>query len=241
MFNRPRALRIYHCGHHRSWLSLQGGMGFERVYLLSFDGVRLRFITRAGSEFSAATLYTCNPSALYTVRNTLPRDHGLGIHLKPQVVQIRVKRLLESAMLQSIATYAHGRLGAEMAYTIAVTKLGLRDVVLFEPSTGGKDLYTKDGRVMIQARLLTEPGPLQPERLRRTIRIQVARLMRKLGQDFAHNPGARIGYAVLSYLNPCDGSVLATIRKLSNIHAGVGYGMHAARLYLQQVHLEQLS
>lgn len=228
MFNRPRILRIYHRGYNNDWLSLQGSMGFERVYLMSFDGFRLRLVTRAGTEFSAATLYTRTPSTMYVIDSAQPQDFDTGVGPAPQVVQVTVRRRLESAMLQSVATYAHGRLGAEIAYAIAVTNLGLRDVVLFEPSIGGKDLYTKDGVVMIQARLLTEPGPLQHDRLRRTIRNQVAQLIRKLEQDFIHNADAKMGYAILSFLDPRDGSVFATIWKISNTQAGVGYCMQAA-------------
>lgn len=62
MFGQNRILRVYHKGFGRDWLGLEGSMGFERVCLMSFDGSRLRLITRAGSEFSAATLYLRDPS-----------------------------------------------------------------------------------------------------------------------------------------------------------------------------------
>lgn len=121
-------------------------------------------------------------------------------------------------MLYSIATYAHGRIGAEIAYAAAIKQLGLRQLILSEPSAGGKDLYTKDGQVMVQARLLTKPGPLQPGRPRRTLRTHAGRMVRKLRQDFTYNREARVGYAVLSFLNPKTDSVVATILEVPNYH-----------------------
>ena len=204
IFGRTRILRLYHDGYGPSRLTLKGSVGFERVAALSFDGVKLRIIAVAGKEFSAATLYKANPLALYHLGEMAA---ATGIHLVRgasrvwQIDKVGIRRQIEGEILRSMSTYAHGRLGAEIAYTIAFEKLGLTNVILREPSTGGKDLHTSDGRYVIQARLLTNPRPLSLH-LRRTLGLQLGRLARKLRQDFEYNSNAVVGYAILSYLNP---------------------------------------
>lgn len=231
MFGHRRTLRIYHNGYGRGWLGLRGSMGFERVCLASYDGFRLRLITKAGREFSAATLYMNDPSLLYDVGPMVESDAettGDLPSLSCQQTQVLPRRVLESEMLRSVATYAHGRLGAEIAYAILVKNLGLDDMVLVEPSIGGKDLYTSDRTILVQARLLTKPGPLQPRRIRRTLRIQLYRLIRKLREDFAHNPNSEVGYAILSYLNTRSCSVTTTACEIRNHQLETGYCMQAA-------------
>ena len=61
---------------------------------------------------------------------------------------------LEYSMAHSSDTYSIGRIGAEIAYTIATEKFGLNDVEINEVSQGGVDLITADGSAVIQARLL---------------------------------------------------------------------------------------
>lgn len=65
LFNQRRILRIYHGGLDSSRLTMKGSVGFERVILASFDGVKLRMIASAGKELSAATLYVADPAKLY--------------------------------------------------------------------------------------------------------------------------------------------------------------------------------
>jgi hypothetical protein len=190
-----------------------------------------RLIAKAGREFSAATIYMSDPSSLYDVGPMVESDAkviGNFPSLGCRQAQVLPTRALESEMLRSIATYAHGRLGAEIAYALSVKILGLDDMVLVEPSIGGKELYTSDKRILVKARLLTKPGPLKPGRIRRTLRIQLCRLIRKLKEGFAYNPDAIAGYATLSYMNSRSCSVTTTACEIRNHQLGTGYGMQAA-------------
>lgn len=195
LFGQRRILRIYHDGFNPSRLAMKGSIGFEKVILSSFDGVKLRVIVSAGREFSAATLYVADPAGLYRPSELVltGEEYSVkGASKTYHIASIAIQRQIERGMLQSKSTYAHGRLGAEIAYTISKKRLGLESVILREPSTGGKDLYSTDGRQVIQARLLTDPKPLG-ENLRRTLKIQLNRLVRKLHQDFRYNSSAATG------------------------------------------------
>jgi len=195
---------------------MKGSVGFEKIVLASYDGIKLRIIASAGREFSAATLYMGDPVELYDPSEPIIGGEEYLVKGSSRVYHIdsvAVRRRIERNMLQSKSTYAHGRLGAEMAYAISKQRLGLEQVILREPSTGGKDLYTSDGRYLIQARLLTDPKPLS-DNLRRTIRIQLNRLVRKLYQDFRYNSSATKGYAILSYLDPRSHVVRAIISEV---------------------------
>ena len=110
-------------------------------------------------------------------------------------------------MLYHGSTYVVGRLGAEIAYVIADRKLGLKDIVLEEPSKGGRDLYTRDNTVAIQARLLVN---IPPDQLEKTIQGELFSLREKLRQDYANQPDMRDGYAILSYVDT-DGMVRTII------------------------------
>jgi hypothetical protein len=215
LFSQRRILRIYHNGLNSPRLAMDS-IGFEKVILASFDGVKLRVIASAGREFSAATLYVIDPAGLYNPGDLVlgSEEYSVkGASRTYHIDSVAIQRQIEQKMLQSKSTYAHRRLGAEMAYAISKKRLGLENVVLREPSTGGKDLHTTDGRYLIQARLLTDPKPLG-ENLRRTLRIQLNRLVRKLYQDFRYNSSAVTGYAILSYLNPSSHVVNAVISEV---------------------------
>src|SRR5439155_8947094 len=104
MFGGTRTLRIYHDGYSDMWLSMKGkgAMGFERMYLESFDGVKLRLITHAGTEYSAATLYMKDPSVLYGLSDMV--DGPLKFKIKGashvfQLDNVVMQRELENAML----------------------------------------------------------------------------------------------------------------------------------------------
>jgi len=213
IFDRSRVLRLYHKGYDEARLALKGSIGFERVVSASYDGVKLRIIAAAGREFSAATLYKTDPASLYDVDESPSGANDFLVRGAARafcIERIGVRRKIERATLLSMSTYAHGRIGAEIAYAISSKKLGLTNVILREPSTGGKDLHTKDGRFVIQARLLTNPRPLRLH-LHRTLRLQLSRLVRKLRQDFEYNSKMAFGYAILSYLNPNDNLVKSIV------------------------------
>jgi len=124
------------------------------------------------------------------------------------VDHIEMERLLESSMLYHGSTYVVGRLGSEIAYVIADSKLGLKDVVLEEPSVGGRDLYTRDNTVAIQARLLAYVNPAKVEA---TIQKELLNLVNKLGQDYDNQPDMKDGFAILSYVDPADGMLKSLI------------------------------
>lgn len=218
LFGQRRILRIYHDGLNASRLTMKGTVGFEKVILASFDGIKLRVIASAGNEFSAATLYVRDPASLYYPEELVLGGEEFSVRGASKtyhIDRVTIQRQIEQKMLQSKSTYAHGRLGAEMAYAISKRRLGLENIILREPSTGGKDLHTTDGRYLIQARLLTDPKPLG-ENLRRTLRIQLNRLVRKLYQDFRYNSSAVTGYAILSYLDPSRNVVKSVISEVIN-------------------------
>jgi hypothetical protein len=73
-----------------------------------------------------------------------------------QIDNVVMVRNLEKAMFAGGSSYDRGRIGAEIAYVIADKNLGLKNIVLEEPSKGGRDLYTQDNTVAIQARLLRD-------------------------------------------------------------------------------------
>ena len=100
------------------------------------------------------------------------------------------------------------RLGSEIAYVIADRKLGLKDLVLEEPSVGGRDLYTRDNTVAIQARLLSY---VSPAKLVATIQKELLNLVNKLGQDYENQPDMKDGFAILSYVDPTDGMLKSLI------------------------------
>ena len=113
-------------------------------------------------------------------------------------------------MVEAGSKYDHGRGGAEIAYTVATDRLGLKDVVLVEPSRGGKDLYTGDGRVVIQARMLTDRDVLSSSKLGDTLQAQFVDMVSKLKEDFRYNPLMTNGYGILSYVED-DGNVTTII------------------------------
>jgi len=79
--------------------------------------------------------------------------------------------------------------------------LASRGVVLEEISKGGKDLYTTDGTVVIQARFLIQTEYRSTYDVSGILSTQLNDLVTKLGQDFDNNHSATSGYAVLSYVD----------------------------------------
>lgn len=114
---------------------------------------------------------------------------------------MKLKRKLEQMMLRVGSSYDQGRIGTEIAFLCETNFLLLRNLVIEEPSKGGKDLYTFDRKVIMQARMIRD---LPTKKLDDYIRSELLSLVRKLQQDFAYNPRARTGYALLSFLNAND-------------------------------------
>ena len=126
---------------------------------------------------------------------------------------VEMVRGLENQMLNSVSNYDAGRLGAEIAYAIADKKLGLKDIVLEEPSLGGRDLYTQDGIIAIQARLLRGLGP---DNIETDIQNALLSLVKKLQVDYSYNPQMVKGYAILSYFD-VDGGLKSIILEVPKV------------------------
>ncbi len=199
---QKRRLSLYHNGYESPSLGIGYGHEFYDVKFVSSDGVRNRLVYKSGVDtFNVATIYLREPSKLYVLGNTRPFQGSFSKHLETlEVDQIRLVRPLERSILWHGGTYDAGRIGSELAYAIGKNRLMLEGLVLPDPNSPGKDLYTSDGRVVIQSRLLTQTSSLNPRSLGGLIEIQISRLIRKLQEDFEFNPRARIGYAILSYL-----------------------------------------
>src|SRR3989441_1429622 len=205
--------RIRHDAFDTPTLQFPMGDKFKSVFLVSYDGYRLSVIY--GPEKSVATIYIHPPSeAMYR----LGEAHAYsGPYLVPvsgrysaayAIDGIEFVRNLEKTMLKNGNTYDTGRLGAEIAYMVATSKLGLKDLILVEPSKGGRDLYTRDGTVAIQARFLIQRLPA--DQFKTAIENALVDLTGKLQQDYENQDKMIRGYAILSYVD-IDGTVKSII------------------------------
>ena len=195
-------LRIRHDGFNQPEFQVDRGAGFEKVTMVSFDGIRLIF--RYGKR-ALSTIYLKAPSGNQYVIGS-PREYN-GNYLNSVrgmfdqatlIDSVKLSRRLEQVMLLNGSSYDQGRIGAEIAYLCGVSFLRLRNLIIEEPSKGGKDLYTSDRTVSIQARMLREAPS---RRSGNVISAELLNLVRKLGQDFRHNPAMRFGYAILSFVS----------------------------------------
>ncbi len=181
------------------------------VSLVSYDGFRLKFVH--DSDNHVATIYIEPPSeSIYSVGELHPYS---GSYLKLlqgkytnawQIDNVVILRDLEKAMLDDGGAYALGRIGSEISYVAADKDLGLKNIVIVDPSQGGRDLYTQDNTVAVQARFLKNFGPDKVT----TIQHQLFDLAEKLQQDYENQPKMHDGYAILSYLDT-DGTVKTII------------------------------
>ncbi len=205
VFGQTRSMRLYSDGNSLPWFNLQGGAKFPSVSFIASDGVRLR-IVYGSPELSVATIYLQDPSPLYNIGEMAAKPLDFPVSGVSQVFQIdrtTLVRQTELQMLHSISNYPVGRVGAEIAYTVAVEKLGLKDVVLQDPSRGGADLFTKDGKVVIEARMLTSTAGLLRDELQAELSTQLTQMVGRLNWNLKpkNNPLAQTGYAVLSYVD----------------------------------------
>src|SRR5437870_3949345 len=211
--------RIRHDAFDTPTLQFPMGDKFKSVFLVSYDGYRLSVIY--GPEKSVATIYIHPPSeALYR----LGEAHAYsGPYLVPvsgrysaayAIDGIEFVRNLEKTMLKNGNTYDTGRLGAEIAYVVGTSKQGLKDLILVEPSKGGRDLYMRDGTVAIQARLLIQRLPA--DQFKTAIQNALVDLTRKLQQDYENQDKMVQGYAILSYVDT-DGTVKSIILEVPKL------------------------
>ena len=149
-----------------------------------------------------ATLYLKPPSVLYSLGERAPFEipsELSGVRSAFLINYVNLNRALEQTMLKVGSTYDAGRLGAEIAYTVATEKLGLKDVVMVEPAQYGTDLFTRDWNVVMQARMLRQTQSLDPASVKTLITVQLNDMVWQLGRDFQNHPEAVKGYAILSY------------------------------------------
>jgi hypothetical protein len=210
---RTQTLRLRHDGYDAPAFQLENRGAYETVSLLSYDRMRLSIVYR--SDDSVATVYVEAPTeAIYSLSGMHPYsghylDTIAGRYTNAFMIDyIETVRGLEDTMVHHGSTYTVGRAGAEIAYVIADKKLGLKDVILQEPSVGGRDLYTRDNTVAIQARALVN---INPDIVPTVIQTELLSLVKKLGVDYGKQPDMRDGYAILSYVDPSDGVLKAII------------------------------
>jgi hypothetical protein len=130
--------------------------------------------------------------------------------------RVETKRELEKQMVKSGSAYDHGRVGAEIAYTVLYEFFGIRGLVIAEPSSGGRDLFSTNGSVGVQARFIADFTQFMPMTRDQAILDQIANLIRKLQQDFRHQRKMRSGYAILSYVDD-EGAVHGiTVERIRN-------------------------
>jgi hypothetical protein len=197
-----RELALCQNGIDSPRLGLRHGHEFYPVKFISSDGTRLRLVYKSKPNvFNIATAYLRNPSRLYELGEGHPvKSNHSGDLEAEELSQVRILRQLERTMLWHGGTYDAGRIGAEIAYTIARLRLRLPGLILPDSNTAGKDLYTDDGRVVVQTRILTQTNFLNPLAVSQMIERELLNLRRKLREDFAFNLRSRVGYAILSYM-----------------------------------------
>src|SRR2546426_8632458 len=204
LFGNTRGMRIYHDGYHSPWLGILGGDHYRSVYTLSYDGARLRVVYTETREFNVATLYMSDPSVFYDLgeEGPSPVSPTPAVSKIYEIKSVGFLRPLEKDMIFEGTAYDHGRVGAEIAYTVGKVKYGIQDLVIREPSKGGADLITQDRTVVMQARFIQDFSQFPGKTLEQALQDQLGKLVSKLGQDFMNNPSATVGYAILSYVDP---------------------------------------
>jgi hypothetical protein len=220
VFGNRRHLRLYSDGRMQAWLGLKSGGGFRHVRAISSDGTRLRIgIGPDASRTDFSTIYVDDPSSIYSLgemREKLAVCQTAKARRVYQIEGTKPLRMLERVIIQRGNKYDSGRIGAEIAYAISKCKFGLEEIVLVEPAKGGRDLYTRDGRAVMQSRMLRMTDQPFGRPRSEILRYELDQMIWKLTmQDFPNNPSARVGYAMLSY---SDGADLITTTVLEVLH-----------------------
>src|SRR2546422_843994 len=213
LFGNIRGMRIYHDGYHSPWLGIFAGDHYRGVYTLSHDGARLRVVYTDSREFNVATLYMSDPSVFYDLgeEGPSPVSPTPAVSKIYEIKSVEFLRPLENDMIFQGTAYDHGRVGAEIAYTVGKVKYGIQDLVIREPSMGGADLITQDRTVVMQARFIQDFGQFPGKTIQQALQNQLGELVSKLGQDFENNHSVVVGYAILSYVDPSQPNVIKTI------------------------------
>lgn len=199
---RTLEIRVCHNGLSQPEIQIDRSAGFEKIGLISFDGFRLSIIYGGGHRAVSTFYLNPPPKSLYGMSHPekykgpyIERIRGM-VDETVLITSVRLKRKFEQMILHHGSSYDVGRIGAELAYVCAVRFLGLKKVVMEEPSKGGKDLYTMGKQYSIQARMIKET----PKRtLDQEIQTELLSLANKLLRDFRYNPKMVAGYAILSF------------------------------------------
>lgn len=216
VFNDQETMRLYHDGYNPPSLGLIRGGGFDDVYDIASDGVRLR-IVYSDSGLRTTTLYPVyRPSVLYATTVMVPYDLPYDVTGYSQsfiINNVGTTRILEHQMAYEGGTNDVGRIGAEIAYTVTTQKLGLENVVMQDPSEGGADLYTPGHKVVIESRMLQRTIGESGAALNNDITEQLNDMVARLKSDFHYyeEQGSRptAGYAVFTYI--VDQNTIKTI------------------------------
>ena len=208
IFGTTKTLRIYYQGYGPASLGISNGATILPVDLISFDGVRQVILYEKvgpmGDYHESVSYPTVDPSGLYTLsdmnQNTL--DYKVkGYSQSFFIDQVTTVRSMEYEMATTGSPSDVARIGAEIAYTVAVEKLGLKNVVMIDPSQPGPDLYTSGRTVVIEARMLQRTvGEFGTDQFA-DIQKQLIQMVDTIGKDFEKNPTAQVGYVVFSYVD----------------------------------------
>lgn len=202
---QERRLRIYFDGNNPASFGISVGEKFGRVHIVSFDGVRIGLgYEKASGDFSIASLYSTSPSVLYVLGDV--HEFPLPYVVKGQTQSLKIdsvvpRRSLEKAISLSPNKNDVGRVGAEIAYTVATEELGLADIIMQDPSQPGPDLYTKDRRVLLEARLLQRTANEEGKMFTSDVESQLNQMARKVRTNLATSKSSVLGYAIFSFIN----------------------------------------
>lgn len=203
VFGKTRNIRINFDGHTMPTLGIWDSDSYTEVYFVSFDQYRLRFATMPSpGNIDVATVYAQLPPPLYTPGDMTQQTLPFSVPYASSVFQIdsvTMTRQLEVEMRDLGTNYDRGRLGAEIAYTVASEKLGVNGLTIYEPSVGGNDLQTPDGSVIIQARFLASTRDPSAD-LNSKLHADLSQMTTKLHDGFKLYPKAT-GYAILTYVD----------------------------------------
>jgi len=214
VFGDLRGLRLAYDGYNPPSLGLSQGTDFREVYFISNDGVRLRIVY--GTTYASATMYPVYaPWVLYTLTDMapfrLPYEDVTGYSQSFIIDNVHTTRILEHEMAYNGGTNDVARIGAEIAYTVAREKLGLKDVIMNDPAEGGSDLYTPGHKVVIEARMLQRTAGQSGPALNSDITEQLNKLVGRLDSDFEYYKQSHpvAGYAIFTYI--LDDNTIKTI------------------------------
>ncbi len=208
IFGKTREMRVYHDGYSQPSFGIQAGSPFLPAALLSYDGTRLKVVYEAGDRvgFNVATIYESSPLPLYSFGQVDLADLPVataGASNAFQISQVTFTRPLEKAMFDAGAPYDLARLGVEIAYKVGTENLGLKDLVINEPSQIGPDLITKDDAVVVQARFLKITSLYTQQQIQDALQQNLQDMLGELKSDFKVH-SAHTGVIVLSYTDAND-------------------------------------